>query len=59
MEGKILNVEITEQTLKDLDYIKNNIIKKFKNEIVDVSALIVAFEAIVQMQDKLKKEMGE
>lgn len=54
-----MNVEITEQTLKDLDYIENNIIKKFKNEIVDVSALIVALEAIVQMQDKLKKEMGE
>lgn len=54
-----MNVEITEQTLKDLDHIKNNIIKKFKDEIVDASALIVAFEAIVQMQDKLKKEMGE
>ena len=54
-----MDVEITEQTLKDLDYIKNNIIKKFKDEIVDISALIVAFEAIVQMQDKLKKEMGE
>ena len=54
-----MSVEITEQTLKDLDYSKDNIIKKFKDEIVDVSALIVAFEAIVQMQDKLKKEMGE
>ena len=54
-----MNVEITEQTLKYLDDIKNNIIKKFKDEIVDISALIVAFEAIVQMQDKLKKEMGE
>lgn len=54
-----MNVEITEQTLEDLSYIRNNIIKKFKDEIVDVSALIVAFEAIVQMQDKLKKEMGE
>lgn len=54
-----MEIEITEQTLKDLDYIKNHIIEKFKDELVDISALIVVLEMIVQKQEELEKEMGE
>lgn len=54
-----MEIEITEQTLKDLDYIKNHIIEKFKDELVDISALIVVLETIVQKQEELEKEMGE
>lgn len=54
-----MEIEITEQTLKDLDYIKNHIIEKFKDELVDISALIVVLETIIQKQEELEKEMGE
>lgn len=54
-----MEIEITEQTLKDLDYIKNHIVEKFRDEIVDISALVVILEAIVQKQEEFEKEMGE
>ena len=54
-----MEIEITEQTLKDLDYIKNHIVEKFRDEIADISALAVVLEAIVQKQEEFEKEMGE
>lgn len=54
-----MEIEITKQTLRDLDYIKNHIVEKFKDEIVDISALIVVLETIIQKQEELEKEMGE
>lgn len=54
-----MEIEITKQTLKDLDYIKNHIVEKFKDELVDISALVVVLETIIQKQEELEKEMGE
>ena len=54
-----MEIEITKQTLKDLDYIKNHIVDKCRDEIVDISAMAVVLETIIQKQEELEKEMGE
>lgn len=54
-----MEIEITEQTLKDLDYIKSHIVEKFRDEVVDISAIMVVLETIIQKQEELEKEMGE
>ena len=50
-----MEFEITKETLKDLDYIKNNIVSKFKNEVCDIAALGLALEAIINMENDIKE----
>lgn len=54
-----MEIKITKETLKDLDYIKNNIVSKFKNEVSDIVALDLAFEAIINMENDIKKNFAE
>lgn len=53
-----MEFEITKETLKDLDYIKNNIISKFKNEVCDIAALGLALEAIINMENEIEEKLN-
>ena len=49
---------ITKETLRDLEYIKNNIVSKFKSEVCNIAALGLALETIINMEDKIKEKLN-
>ena len=53
-----MEFEIAKETLKDLDYIKNNIVSKFKNEVCDIAALGLVLEAIINMENDIKENLN-
>lgn len=54
-----MEVLINEKTLENIDYITKHIVEKFKDEVTDISALVVCLEAILEKREYLSNQMKQ
>lgn len=54
-----LVISISDTTLKEIDYITNTIVEKYRAEVTDVAALAWTLQTLLTAKAELEKDMEE
>ena len=52
-------VELSKETLKDMDTILGSFVSKFADEVISIDALAICLQAIIDKRDEIQKIVEE
>lgn len=54
-----ITVDISKETVKDMDTVIGSFVSKFANEVISIGALAVCLQALIDKRDEIQKIIEE